>query len=83
MAVFDRDVQEREERWQRRLEGRVEGQEGGRHFVADGRGTVAVVEPEIGFEQINDRQIGDGLAIGYGPRFQACPGGDRCRVIPS
>src|SRR5262245_300927 len=43
--------------------------------MADGRGTITVVETEIGFEQINHRQIGDGLAIGHGPRFQAGPGG--------
>jgi hypothetical protein len=64
--LLHRDFQEREQRRQSGLQGPVEGEDLPRHLLADGPRLVPPLDVKVGLEQIDDGEIGSGLAVGDG-----------------
>ncbi len=64
LGLCDRHVEERQERWHQRREGRIEAQEPGGNLVADCWRRVARIEVEVRLEQVHDGPIGDRLVVG-------------------
>src|SRR5262245_59588857 len=50
-------VGQREQRGEHRLQGFVQGQQRAGHLPADVPDTIPVVDPEVAFQQIDDRQV--------------------------
>ena len=71
--VLDRHIEQRQERWRGGREGVIEAAEVSGHLVADRRQIIAVVEVEVALEQVDDRAIGGGLAVGGPLRLQDQP----------
>ena len=73
MPVLDRHVQEREEGRQGRPEGRIQGEELAGELLADLAPVVAVVNLEVGLEQVAHGEVGRGLAVGDRAAFEHEP----------
>lgn len=58
-AITRRDVQQRQERREDRLESPVEGENLARHLLADAPCIVSTLDREVPTEQIDDRLVGD------------------------
>jgi hypothetical protein len=65
-AIVGQDVQEREQRWDHVLEGRVQRQDLPGQLGPDDAGIVVVVDMTVAFEQVKHGKIGRRLAIGHG-----------------
>ncbi len=55
--ILVRDLEESQHRRQERFEGAVEGQEPARHLLADEPGVVAALDPEVGAQQFDHREV--------------------------
>jgi hypothetical protein len=71
--VLDGDVEEAEQGGQGRLQPAIEGHDLSGHLFPDVPGRVAVADPEVPLEEIDERQIARGLAIRYGVRLEHQP----------
>ena len=71
--VIDGDIQQRQERRQQRLERAVQHQELAGHSFADLALVVAVMDPEIRLQQLDDRQVRRGLPVGNRAAFEYQP----------
>jgi hypothetical protein len=72
-AVFDRYVEERQDRRQRRLEGVVEREELRRDLLPDRAGFVLVTHLKVVAEEVHHRKVGRGRAVRDGGRLQDQP----------
>ena len=73
MSVFHRHIQEGEESWQGRPEGRIQGEELAGELLAHLAPVVAVVNLEVGLEQVAHREVGGGPAVGDRAAFELEP----------
>ena len=73
VPVLDRHVQEREEGRQGRPEGRIQGEELAGELLADLAPVVAVVDLEVGLEEVAHGEVGSGLAVGDRAAFEQEP----------
>jgi hypothetical protein len=62
-GILDRHVQERQEGQQGRAKGVFKPQELAGQLLADALRGLAVLELNIGLQEIADREVGDGLAV--------------------
>ncbi len=74
--VVHGQVEQGQERRQGDLERRVQGEELAGDLLADGALVIAVADPAVGLEQVDHGEIGRGLAVGDGARFQHEPAGN-------
>ena len=72
-GVLHRHVEQGEDRGEGRLQGLIEGEELAGHFLAHPSSVVTGLDADIGLEQIHDREIGGGLAVGHGATLQDEP----------
>ena len=72
-GVLHRHLQEGQEGRQGRPEGRVQREQPPGELLAHAPPVVAVLDLKVGFEQVDDRQIRGGLAIGGRAAFQQEP----------
>ena len=72
-AVLRQGVQERQQRREGVLEGLVQRQHLPGHLGPDGAGVVAVLDMAVALEQVDDREIGRGLAVGHRGALQHPP----------
>src|SRR5439155_7398941 len=73
VPILDRHVQEREEGRQSWPEGRIQGKELAGELLADLAPVVAVVNLEVGLEQVTHREVSGGLAVGDRAAFEHEP----------
>ena len=71
--ILHRNLQEREQRRQGGLQGTVEGQHLAGHLLADRPRLVPPLDVEVRLEEIDDGEIGRGLAVGDGAGLQNQP----------
>ena len=71
--ILHRDVEEREQRRQGGLQGPVERQDLAGHLLADRPRVVPPVDLKVRLEEIDDGEIGRGLAVGDGAGLQDQP----------
>ncbi len=69
LGVLDGYVQERQQRGQGRLEGPVQREELAGYLLPDLAMGFAVTHLEVALEEIDDRQVAGGLAVGHGARL--------------
>ena len=64
LGVLDGHVEQRQEGRQGRLQGPVQREELAGHLLADLARVVALLDLEVGLEQVDDRQVAGRLAVG-------------------
>ena len=72
-AVVRQGVQERQQRREGLLEGLVQGQHLPRDLGPDGARVIAVVHMAVALEQVDDGEVGRGLAVGHRGALQHPP----------
>ncbi len=72
-AVFRQGVQERQQRRDGVLEGRVERQHLPGHLGPDGARVIVLLHVAVALEQVDDREVGRGLAVGHRGAFEHQP----------
>ena len=65
LRVVDRLIEQRQQRREQRLQRAVQREQLADDLLADAARVVAVADLEVALEQIDDRQIGRGLAVGH------------------
>src|SRR5713226_8510438 len=82
--VVDRNIEECQERWQRRLERAVEREQLAGHPLADPSLVVRRFDLEVRSQQLDHRQVARRLAVGDGPGLddQTALGAVRVRELP-
>jgi hypothetical protein len=73
LSILDRHVQEGEEGRQGRPESRIQGDELAGELLADPPAVIAVVDLEVGPEQVTHGEVGGGLAVGDRAAFEDEP----------
>ena len=68
-SVLDLHVEQGQQGWQGRLQRAVQGEQLARHLLANLAMGLALVDLEVSLEEIYDRQVASGLAIGHGARL--------------
>ena len=71
--VVGRDVEQGQQSGEVRLERRVERAQSGLNLGVDLACVIARLELEVALEQVRDRQVRRGLAVGYRPTFEDEP----------
>ena len=64
LRIIDRYIQEPEERWRGGGEGVIKAAEFGSYLLTHRRQRLAILKAEVAFEQVDDWEIGGGLAVG-------------------
>ena len=72
-GVIHGHIEESQEGGEDRLEGAIQREELAGHLLANLAVGLAIVHLEVGLEEVDDRQVAGGLAIGHGARFQDEP----------
>jgi hypothetical protein len=66
LGVLDRHLQQRQKGRERRLQGPVERQQLACDLLTPAADVVLGVDLEVALEQVEDGQVGGGLAVGHG-----------------
>src|SRR5207245_6204414 len=77
LRVVNRKVEQCEEDWQHGFEGTIEGKQLVGDLCANVVVVVAVLDVEVCLEEVDDREVGRGLAIGDRAAFEDEPAGHR------
>src|SRR5262245_24875965 len=83
-GIFGGDVQERQERREERFERSIEGEDFPCHLLADPPRLVTALDLQVRFQEIDNREIRAGFAVGNRVRFCDQPplGAMRVRELP-
>ncbi len=73
VGVIDGHIEEGQQRRQHGLQRFVQGEELARHLLADLAVGLAIVDLEVGLEEVDDGQVAGRLAVGHGACFQDQP----------
>src|SRR5262249_23939200 len=64
--ILYRHLQQRQEGWQRRPEGLIEREQLAGDLLTDAARIITLFDLEVAVEQVDDREIGGGLAVRHG-----------------
>src|SRR5215475_13067111 len=72
-CILDRYLQQRQEGWQSRPESLIEREQLAGDLLTDTARIIALFDLEVDVEQVDDREIGGGLAVRHGRGLEREP----------